>query len=131
MPEFLSREWQRALEEELAASPDVRALAPLVVEQIVVDVPEADEVRFRIVFDADGVRVGDAVAADADVRITTDYDTAVALTTAGENAQHALARGRLRLGGDLELLAARAGALVALTDAAARLRATTTFPPRS
>jgi len=62
------------------------------------------------------------------VRLTTDYPTAVAIARGRENAQIALARGRLRLGGDVDALVKRADALGALDDATAALRAATTYP---
>jgi hypothetical protein len=63
-----------------------------------------------------------------DVTFNTDYATAVALARGTENAQRALGAGRLRLGGDLVLLAARADALAALDDVCAPLREQTTYP---
>ena len=64
----------------------------------------------------------------ADVRLTTDYDTATAIALGKENAQSALAQGRLRLGGDIDTLVRGAAALTALDDATAALRAATTYP---
>ena len=131
MPEFLSEMWLRELDLAVRASPGVCALAPIVIEQVVSDVPGRGEVRYRFQVDGDGARVsaGEADAPGApDVRLTTDYDTAVAIAVGKENAQIALARGRLRLGGNVDSLVRRADALGALDDATSALRANTTYP---
>jgi hypothetical protein len=123
--------WLRELDLAVRASAGVCALAPIVIEQVVSDVPGRGEVRYRFQVDGDGARVtaGRAGNADApDVRLTTDYDTAVAIAVGKENAQIALARGRLRLGGNVDSLVRRADALGALDDATAVLRANTTYP---
>ena len=122
---FLSAEWLRALDAALrcAAVPDLDGT--FVLEQVVVDVPDAGEVRYSVVLDGTGARLENA--ATPDVRLTTDYETAVAIAGGSGNAQDALAHGRLRIGGDLEAFAAHASFLVALRDATATLRSDTTF----
>jgi hypothetical protein len=122
---FLSAEWLRALDTALRTAPIPDADGSFVLEQVVVDVPGAGEVRYSVVVDSTGARIDDT--ATADVRLTTDYDTAVAIASGSGNAQQALARGRLRIGGDLEAFAARASLLVALSDVTATLRSDTTF----
>jgi hypothetical protein len=128
VPEFLSDEWIAAFDHAVRDA-DVGALAPFVVEQIVRDVPGRGEVRYRIAA-ADGhLRVARSAATDPapDVSFNTDFGTAVALARGEENAQRALAFGRLRLGGDLVLLAARAEVLTQLDDLSAEVRAATTY----
>ena len=100
-----------------------------VIEPVVTGVPGLGEVRYRIAFE-DGtcaVEVASEGAA-ADVRLETDYVTAVALSRGTANAQAALADGRLRVSGDVARLAAHAAALAALDDLFAALRTTTTYP---
>ena len=127
--EFLSQSWLRELDRAVRSSAGVSALAPVVIEQVVVGVPERGEVRYRIRIGSDGAQVTEGPADERpDVRLTTDYATAVAIACGRESAQIALAHGRLRLGGDVETLVRRAGALAALGDATAELRATTTYP---
>ena len=127
--EYLSPEWLRELDRSLRASASVLPLAPIVIEQVVEDVPGRGEVRYRICVGGDGVDVIEGVAPEPpDVRLTTDYRTAVAIAGGRENAQTALAHGRLRLGGDVECLVRRSGALAALDDATVALRAVTTYP---
>jgi hypothetical protein len=131
VPEFLSLDWLRELDAAVRAAPELSALNPIEIEQVVSDVPRQGEVRYRIVVDDSGGHVlvdGERVHA-ADVRLMTDYATAVAIAAGKENAQTALADGRLRLGGRLDLLVRRAPAFAALGDATAGLRGVTTFPP--
>ena len=131
MPEFLSPEWLRELDAAVRAAPELSALGPIEIEQVVCDVPRRGEVRYRVVVDGGGARVfePDEHRHAADVRLTTDYATAVAIAAAQENAQTALADGRLRLGGSVDSLVRRAAAFAALGDATGALRRITTFPP--
>ena len=130
VPEFLSERWLAEMDAAVRASVSVSVLAPMVIEQVVGDVPGRGEVRYRFRIDAEGARVTAGGTDDApDVRLSTDYETAVAIALGQENAQIALARGRLRLGGDIDVLVRRADALGALDDATAGLRASTTYPP--
>lgn len=127
--QYLSDEWLRDLDAALRASERVQALAPLVIEQAVVRVPGRGEVRYRVWVDAEGAHAGPAVEAarSADIRLMTDYDTAVGIARGLENAQSALARGRFRVGGDIAALTRHQDALAALDDASAAVRAATTY----
>jgi hypothetical protein len=131
VPEFLSPEWLRDLDAAVRDAPDLSALGPIEIEQVVTGVPRRGEVRYRVVVDGDGARVLEPEESRhaADVRLTTDYATAVAIAGAKENAQAALADGRLRLGGNVDALVRRGSAFAALGDATAALRDVTTFPP--
>jgi len=125
--------WLVELDRAVRAAVRVSALAPIVIEQVVSGVPGRGEVRYRLQIDDDGATVAEIDGpADAglpfDVRLTTDYPTAVAIARGQENAQIALARGRLRLGGNVDALVQRSDVLAALDDATAELRATTTYP---
>jgi hypothetical protein len=125
---FLSDAWLDALDAALRGDRELKTAEPVVVEQVVLDVPSRGEVRYRMVIDDDGARVERGASPDADLRLSVDYVTACALISGGTNAQTALAAGRLRIGGDLAVLAARMGEIGALGDAAAQLRADTEFP---
>src|SRR6476646_134608 len=115
VPEFLSDAWLKELDRALRDSASVSALASIVIEQVVVDVPGRGEVRYRVRVDGDGARVTAGGGPEPpDVRLTTDYPTAVAIALGKENAQIALARGRLRLGGNIETLVRSAAALSTL-----------------
>jgi len=128
--EFLSDEWIAALDAAARAAPNAAGDADvLAVEPLVRGVPGRGDVRYRVMCDTD-VRAVTRSSADApDVRIETDYATAVALARGQLNAQTALADGMLRVSGDLARLAAHAGGLARLGDLFASVRATTTFAP--
>jgi hypothetical protein len=128
VPEFLSEIWLRDLDAAVRAATGVSALAPIVIEQVVRSVPGRGEVRYHFRVDASGARVDEGASDHVDVRLSTDYETATAIARGEENAQIALAEGRLRLGGDIETLVRGATALGALDDATAALRAATTYP---
>ena len=125
---YLSDAWIDALDAALDASNTLAALAPLVLEQVVENTPRG-EVRYRLTIDADGAhaRRSQSDASAPDLRITTDHATAVAIAQGRENAQTALAGGRLRIGGSIEVLIARADLWNALDDATAQLRADTSY----
>jgi len=127
---FLSDEWLRELAVACAGAPVGVAAAAgrFVIEPVVTGVPNRGEVRYRISFDADAVAVEQVDGAAADVRLETDYVTAVALARGTANAQAALADGRLRVAGDVARLASHAAALAALDDLFAALRNSTTYP---
>jgi hypothetical protein len=100
-PEFLSGAWLAAFDATLRADDRVRSERPVVMEQIVTGVPAGGDVQYRLVVDRSGARL-DANAEPVTVRLTTDYDTAAAIARGEENAQSALAAGRLRLGGRVD-----------------------------
>jgi putative sterol carrier protein len=133
--EFLSDEWIAALALACGGEPGTaeRAADLLVVEPVVVGIPERGEVRYRLSFHDASCTVTDASvgAPAADVCLETDYATAVALARGEMNAQAALAAGRLRVSGDVARLAAHAAALARLGDVFAAVRTSTTFPGRS
>jgi hypothetical protein len=130
VPEFLSDAWLRELDAALRAAPRLAALGPIEIEQTVSGVPRRGDVRYRVAIDDEGahIRIIDERQRPADVRLTTDYATAVAIAAGTENAQSALADGRLRLGGNVDALVRRSSAFAALGDVTAALRGNTTFP---
>jgi hypothetical protein len=124
---FLSDEWIDALDGALRTAPTRTIRSRFVLEQVVVGVPARGEVRYSVIFDETGARVArDAVP---DVRITTDFVTATEIALGTTNAQRALAAGRLRIGGRMELFSEQSDAIRALGDAAADMRSDTDFSP--
>jgi hypothetical protein len=100
-PPFLSGAWLAAFDAMLRADDRVRSDRPVVVEQIVTGVPTGGDVHYRLVVDGSGARL-DPEAEPVTVRLTTDYETAAAIARGDENAQSALAAGRMRLGGRVD-----------------------------
>ena len=132
MAAFLSDEWIRDLARACKAAPVAATASDVgrfVIEPVVSGVPALGEVRYRIAFEAGSCAVEPASDhAASDVRLETDYVTAVALSRGTANAQAALADGRLRVSGDVARLAQQATALAALDDLFAAVRASTSYP---
>lgn len=132
MAAFLSDEWISALATACEGAPAGPSsdTNPFVLEPVVTGVPALGEVRYRIRFEAGTCAVEPASQAESDVRLETDYVTAVALSRGTANAQAALADGRLRVSGDVARLAVHAAALATLDDLFAAVRTATTYPAR-
>ena len=122
MAGFLTEAWIDEIDaavQAVALPDDVQ----LVVQQVVTDA--GGDVPYVIAI-ADGrVRVRSGRAERSDVSFTQDRATAAAIARGELSAQVAFLDGRLRLGGDLRAVLARAGDLAALDDAFAATRAAT------
>jgi putative sterol carrier protein len=122
---FLSAEWLTALDEaarELVVPDDV----DLVVEQLVRG-SDGGECAYHVVFGGGSVRVRPGRAEAATVAVQQSYATAVALARGELNAQQAMARGELRVAGDVALLSRHGRSLARLPDLFARVRERTEF----
>ena len=104
MAEFLSDAWLAALDESARALDVPSGVAPFVVEQVVTDVRGRGEVRYQVVFAAEGVRIRRETDELADVSFATDAETAAGIARGETNAQHALAAGRFRVAGNVGTL---------------------------
>jgi hypothetical protein len=127
MAAFLSPTWIA----ELDAAAGSTALPPdvgdLTVELVVRGVPDAGEVRYHVRFAHGGLRVVPGAVESPDVRILSDYETAVAMHRVELSAQEAIARGRAKLQGPIQGVRGREAALRGLGDAFASVRAATTY----
>ena len=126
MPTFLSAEWIRALDDAARASEALRAgegSAPLVIEQRVTGTPFGDVTYHAILGVETSVAPGAASAPD--LVLVTDYETAVELRDGTLNAQHAIATGRMKLRGHVEVLLRQAEMLRALGDVFGEVRTAT------
>lgn len=141
MPTYLSDEWLRDAAAAVDADPGLQAQRvdpPLVVQQVVTGhhpaiagaevsgSPRGATVTWHVVFGPDGVTWSSGSAADPDVVLTCDADTAWDVQRGALSAQGAFMHGRLRLGGDTRALLAHQPLLTALDDVLAPLRARTT-----
>ena len=124
MAGFLTQAWIGELN---AAGRNVSVPADLrlVVQQIVTS--EGPDVAYVIEIDDGLLRVRAGRADDPDVSFTQDRATAAAIAQGALSAQVAFMDGRLRLGGDLRSVLARAGDLAAIDDAFAAVREATTW----
>ena len=116
MAKFLSQEWADDVLGALNGSDDVRGAikgVQLCIQQVVTGAPEG-ETTYWTKF-ADG-KVSGAIgdAGDADVTITQDYDTAVAMNKGELNAQAAFMQGKLKVTGNMGKLLQNQGAMQAL-----------------
>jgi hypothetical protein len=125
MVRFLSAEWLTALDES-ARELQVPDGVDLVVEQVVTR-PGGEETVYHLVFGGGSVRVRTGPAEAASVAVQQSYETAVALARGELNAQQAMARGELRVSGDVALLSRHGRALGRLPDLLAELRNRTAF----
>ena len=130
MARFLSPEW--FAEVEAAAGP-AAGPAEVVLEQVVEGSP-GGPTRYRVEIAAGRARivwpVGDGAPA-ADLRITSDWATAVALARGELSTQTALMQGRLRMSGNPQRLADAAAALQGVDPVPAEVRESTTFAAAS
>ncbi len=128
MARFLSPEWLAEVEEAAGRDERVRRAASavaLTVRQVVQGGPDGN-VSYT-------VRMGDGrvhfepAGTAADLELTQDYDTAVAISRGTLTPAVAFATGRLKLGGRVGLLVRHGDALAALGDAFAHVRETTEY----
>lgn len=125
MVRFLSAAWLSALDDS-ARKLDVPDDVDLVVEQVVAG-PDGRETAYHLVFGGGSLRVRAGRAEAASVAVQQSYETAVALARGELNAQQAMARGELRVSGDVALLSRHGRSLGRLPDLFAELRNRTEF----
>lgn len=107
MPEFLSPEWVRALDDAVRANPRVTAAtagAQLTIEQVVTNASDDADVVWHVEVKDGTVRFRTGPATDPTVRFTTDRATAWAVTSGTTTTQAAFMAGDLRVGGDTRAL---------------------------
>lgn len=126
---YLSPEWMDAAGRALAADARLAEATRgvrLMVEQVVDD-GASGQIRWHVVIDDGSVQLRAGPAPQADVRISTSYTTAAEIATGELAAQRAFIDGRLRIGGDLSVLASHQRTLASIDDALADVRRETTF----
>jgi hypothetical protein len=127
MARYLSPAWLDEVDAVARTSGEVPGVR-LVVQQVVAGAPEGD-VRYTVRIDDGAVSVVPGVAADADVTVREDYETAVALHRGELRAPVAFMTGRIAVAGDLQALLRAQPALRRLDDVFAGLRDRTTYGP--
>ena len=124
--QFLSDEWLAAMgeaaRERVAPEPDPLADVAVTIEQVVHDGP-----RWRLVVDHGSLDVVPGGDDEPDVRLTSDRETAEAIAAGRRPALDAFIAGDLVLGGDMRALLDNRGAVEALGDIFARVKARTVF----
>ena len=123
MVAFLSESWIALLDEAARRLP--APTESLVVTQIVTGEPAA---RYHLLLAPSGCRVEPGDVPDPDLEFEVDVPTAVRLARGEENAQRALAEGRLKVRGRMERLVAIGDFLSRLEDIYASVRGSTDYP---
>ena len=129
MPRYLSREWIGDLSAQVDASAalaDVAGQASLRLTQVVTGAPGGD-VTYHLAVSDGSATFASGAAADEEVRLESNWVTAVAVATGQLNAQDAFIQGRIRLHGDQAKLVAAVPVLSALDALVADLRPRTTY----
>lgn len=137
MPRFLSPQWVEEFNQLVAAVtlPEPDGDAALAVRdgcfslrQVVTGGPEGETVRtLRVEGGRVWMEADPDATADPDVTVALTWDDAVALSLGTFSPAEALAGGRIRVRGDLGVLAAGQAALAAAAGALEPLRADTTY----
>ena len=129
MARFLSQEWIEEVNAAArAAGPPVDAQpgTRLVIQQVVAGGPEGD-VRYAVRVAGGTVDVSLGEALEADVVVTEDHETAVALSRGDLSPQAAFMTGRIRVSGDMAAVMANQGLLHELDRLFVAVRARTTY----
>ena len=124
MARYLSAEWFA-----LVSSAPLPEPAIIVLEQLVRDTPDGS-VAYRVEIGPSRARVTwpvPAGAPPANLRISTDWDTAVSVARGDLSTQRALMQGRLRVSGSPDQLAGATSTLAGLDPVPAGVREITTF----
>lgn len=124
MARYLSAEWFALVSSDPLPEPAI-----IVLEQVVHDTPDGS-VAYRVEIGPSRTRVTWPVppgAPPADLRISTDWDTAASVARGELSTQKALMQGRLRVSGSPGQLAGAPSTLAGLDPVPAGVREKTTF----
>ena len=116
MAKFLSEEWSSEAVAALRASDDVKSSTKdvdLTLQQVVTGAGGGDA-RYWVKLDDGSIDGGLGDAPKADVTITQDYETAVAITKGELNPQAAFMQGKLKITGNMGKLLQHQGAMQAI-----------------
>lgn len=116
MARFLSEEWSEQAVAALNGSDDVRDATKDVeftLQQVITGAP-GGEARYWVELSDGSVAGGLGDAPAADVTITEDYETAVALARSEINAQAAFMQGKLKIAGNMGKLLQHQAAMAAV-----------------
>ena len=122
---YLSASWFEEVNRVAAAAPAEPGEA-VTIQQVVTGGPSGD-VRYWVRVAGGVVEVGPGEAAGAGATVTQSYDTAVALGTGRLAVEDALREGRVRIAGDVALLARHQAALLAVGAALSTVHQHTTY----
>jgi putative sterol carrier protein len=115
-PDFLSDEWLSSLARNEAGAGSAPDRPTLVIQQLVTDTPEG-EVAYVVHVGPAGIRASRGRVDDADLSFSQDLATAEAIHRGEISAQAAFMAGRLRISGNLDLVACYSRAFAAMAEA--------------
>lgn len=104
---FLSEEWALALRDKVNASEDFRAAAgsqQARIQQVVTDAPGGKDIRYWLTLENGRVDVGVGDLDDAEVTITQDYATAVALAKGDLSGVAAFMSGKIQVSNMMKVM---------------------------
>lgn len=104
--QFLSSEWTEAVTRALNSHEGFTSAAAgveLTIQFVVTDAPEGD-VEYHLAVDDGGAGVELGELEDADIIVTTSFETATSIARGDLNVQAAFMTGQLKAGGDLAKL---------------------------
>jgi len=119
---YLSEAWF----EEVAAATPAPSDRGLILQQVITGAPEG-EIRYVVTVGAQGASVRAGQDARPDATFTGDYETAAALAEGRLTIDAALLAGRIRIRGNMSVLASEQARLATLDPLPASVRAATTF----
>ena len=124
---YLSPAWFEEVNRVAGAVPAANdATEPVTIQQVVTGGPSGD-VRYWVRVAGGAAEVGLGEAAGAGATVTQSYETAVAITTGRLGVDDALREGRVRIAGDVALLARHQAALLGVGTALASVHQHTTY----
>lgn len=129
MARYLSSEWFDEVNRAAADDPRISvdtAGVHLTIQQVVSDGPDG-EIRYAVKVRDGAVTVSPGDDPEADVVISEDWDTAVAVANGAMPAAQAFMTGRIRVSGNVAVLLDAQGSLQGLDAVFADLRQRTTF----
>jgi hypothetical protein len=126
---YLSLEWIEKMQEEVAASESLSALAhshSIGVTQVITDGPEGTVV-YHLQVGNGAAAFGPGAASEEHVRIEQTWDTAVSVATEQAPAQEFFIKGLIRISGDAQRLIDCAPVFGALDSAFSAVRTNTDY----
>ena len=126
---FSTAEWIADLDRAAAGDAALRRASrgvSLVVQQTVTDGPEGDA-AWHVVVDDGAVSVRPGEAPEPDVTFRQSYETAAAIGRGDLSAQTAFMIGKLRVGGNVELLMTHQGTFDSVEDVFEAVRGSTEY----
>jgi putative sterol carrier protein len=124
---FLSDPWIEAMAVAARAASGPRVEPPLVLQQVVTR-DDGDDAAWAITLGDGTITVDAGRSAAPTVTFTQDVETAAAVNRGELSAQAAFMTGRLRVGGDVQVLLDRQDALAQVDDIFVLVRAQTIYP---